>query len=83
MAKSKLPETLDALRDQLIDGINELLATAKRLTNGEERLSAAMLMSAASALIRERDEYLRGAEITFDYVAALLTALEERPKYDA
>jgi len=72
MAESKLNNLLDQLRDLMFEGINEVLELVKRRTKGDAALGAAMLMSAAAALIRERKDYLVGAEISFDYMEELL-----------
>jgi len=73
-------DTLDALRERMIDGINELLVVAKRRSKQNAALGAAMLMSAAAALIREREDYLLGAEISFDYMEELLELQDELRK---
>ena len=73
MAEPKLNTLgLDELREMLIDGIQELLEVAKRLSKENAEFGAAMLMSAAAALVRQRNVYLQGAEESFDYMKELL-----------
>ena len=58
--------------DRLVEGASELLVVGKRLAESDKELGAGMLLLAAAALVWDRDEFVRKADLVYDLVGKYL-----------